>query len=288
MTIKKSVATLAIIILGFQFSFSQWTKDKGKGYYKVSAWYLESDEHYTDTGDKDPNATRTNFNFNFYGQYGLTKKWDLIAYIPFFARTTQNDAVSGTTGQVLTEGEAINSIGDIDLGVNYGIFHKNSWALSASLKLGLPTGKSEGGSDGSFQTGDGEFNQLLQLNLGKSFKLSNQSFYGKLYFGFNNRTNDFSDQLTTGLELGTQLIKDKFWLIGRLNTVQSLHNGSLNAQNSQGSIFANNIEYVGLGGEVSYYLTKKLGVSFNYASLLSGKIIAANPSYSIGVFLDMK
>ncbi|REE08400.1 hypothetical protein DFQ09_10779 [Winogradskyella pacifica] len=288
MTIKKLVATLAIILFSFQLSFAQWTKDKGKGYYKVSAWYLESDQHYTDTGDKDPNATRTNFNFNFYGQYGLTKKWDLIAYVPFFARTTQNDVVSGTTGDVLTEGEAVNSIGDIDLGISYGIFNKNSWALSATFTLGLPTGKSEGGSDGSFQTGDGEFNQLVQLNLGKSFNIYNQSFYGKAYFGFNNRTNDFSDQITTGIEFGTQLIKNKFWLIGRLNTIQSLHNGSLNAQNSQGSIFANNIEYVGIGGEASYYITKKLGVSLNYSSLLSGKIIAANPSISAGVFLDIK
>jgi len=288
MTIKKLVPTLAIILFSFQFSFSQWTKDKGKGYYKISAWYLESDEHYTDTGDKDPNATRTNFNFNFYGQYGLTKKWDLIAYVPFFSRTTQNDIVSGTTGQVLTKGEAVNSIGDIDLGVSYGIFNKNSWALSATFKLGLPTGKSEGGSDGSFQTGDGEFNQLLQLNLGKSFKVYNQSFYGKAYLGFNNRTNDFSDQINTGLEIGTQLIKNKFWLIGRLGTSQSLHNGSLNAQNSQGSIFANNIEYVNLGAEISYYLNKKLGVSLNYTSLLSGRIIAANPSFSAGIFLDIK
>ncbi|MGJ8548515.1 hypothetical protein [Winogradskyella wichelsiae] len=288
MTLKKLTTTIAILLLSYQYSFAQWTKDKGKGYYKVSAWYLESDQHYTDTGEKDPNATRTNFNFNFYGQYGLTKKWDLIAYVPFFSRTTQNDAVSRTTGQVLTEGEAVNSIGDIDLGVNYSIFNKNSWALSASLKFGLPTGKSEGGSDGSFQTGDGEFNQLMQLNLGKSFKIYNQSFYSKVYFGFNNRTNNFSDQLTTGLELGTQLIQNKFWLIGRLNTIQSLHNGSLNAQNSQGSIFANNIEYVGLGAEVAYYINKKLGISFNYSSLLSGKIIAANPSFSAGVFLDVK
>lgn len=288
MTLKKLIPTIAIIILSSQYSFSQWTKAKGKGYYKISAWYLETDQHYTDAGDIDPNITRTNFNFNFYGQYGISKKWDLIAYVPFFSRIAQNDVVSGTTGQVLTEGEAINSIGDIDLGVNYGIFNKNSWALSAIFKLGLPTGKNEGGSDGSFQTGDGEFNQLLQLNLGKPFKIYTQSFYGKVYLGFNNKTNGFSDQINTGLEVGTQVLKKKFWLIGRIRSLQSLHNGSLNAQNSQGSIFANNIEYVGAGGEIAYYVNKKLGVSLSYSSLLSGKIIAANPSFSAGVFLDIK
>ena len=31
---------------------------KGTGYYKVGAWFLDADEHYTDEGLLDPNATR--------------------------------------------------------------------------------------------------------------------------------------------------------------------------------------------------------------------------------------
>ena len=65
-------------------SFGQWGHEKGKGYYKVSSWLLISDQHFTDQGEIDPNATRGQFNVNFYGEYGLTDKWDLVAYIPFF------------------------------------------------------------------------------------------------------------------------------------------------------------------------------------------------------------
>jgi hypothetical protein len=268
--------------------FSQWVKPKGKGYYKLSAWYLEYDQHYTDTGEKDPNTTRGNFNLNFYGDYGMTDKIDLIAYIPFFSRTYQNEVRSGTTGELINPGEAINAIGDIDLGIEYGILNTGKLALSSSLILGLPTGNNAGGSDGSYQTGDGEFNQFLKLGLGIPFSLGNAPMYSKIYAGFNNRTKDFSDEFRTGLELGINVFNNKLWLIGKSDIVKSLKNGSVNAQNNQGNIFANNIEYVSLGAEVAYYITQKIGVSLNYTSAVSGRIISARPSYSGGVFLDVK
>ncbi|GAA4940256.1 hypothetical protein GCM10023314_11330 [Algibacter agarivorans] len=282
---------LFVIILAFLFSnsvFSQWTKEKGKGYYKLSAWYLEADQHYTDTGETDPNITRSQFNISFYGEYGISNKFDVITYIPFFSRAVENDEVSGTTGQIISKGEAFNSFGDVEIGLRYGILKTSNYALSATLKLGIPTGDNSGGSDGSFQTGDGEFNQLLQTNLGTSFNLGTIPSYAKTYLGFNNRTNGFSDELRAGLEIGSNILKDKLWIIGRVDILESLRNGELSAQNSQGSIFANNIEYVSLGAEIAYYITKKVGVSFNYTGAVSGKLVYAAPSISGGIFLDIK
>lgn len=287
MFLKKSILFLIIFTLLSQLTFSQWTRDKGKGYYKISGWYLQSDQHYTDTGDIDPNATRSYFNLSFYGLYGISKKVNLIGYIPFFSRTVQNDIVSGTTGETLMPGEAVNAIGDIDIGIIYSLLNKNNWALSATLKLGLPTGEDEGGNNGSFQTGDGEFNQLLQLNLGRSLTIFKNSAYAKAYVGFNNRSNGFSDELKLGAELGIKFF-NKLFIIPRSKVNLSLNNGSLNAQNAQGNIFANNVEYVNMGVGGLYYITKKFGVSLGFDSAVSGRIIAANPSFSAGLFLDIK
>lgn len=283
--IKKSILFLMLVIS--IPSFGQWGHEKGKGYYKVSSWLLISDQHFTDQGEIDPNATRGQFNVNFYGEYGLTDKWDLVAYIPFFARTYQNDVVSGVTGNLIVEGDEVNAIGDIEIGTTYSIFKTDKFALSGTLKLGIPTGENEGGRDGSYQTGDGEFNQLLQIDAGIPFKIYKASSYAKGYIGYNNRTENFSSEWRTGLEIGANLWKDKLWVIGKLQVVESLNNGSLNAQNSQGSIFANNVEYVNLGGEISYYFTKKWGASLGYTGILSGQIIYASPSYTGGVFLDV-
>ena len=285
---SKTIIPLMLISLTFSTLNAQWVKGKGKGYYKLSAWSLVSDQHYTDTGEIDPNATRGYFNLNFYGEYGINDNLDVIAYVPFFSRTYQNEQISGTTGAVLQEGESLNGIGDTDISVRYRLFNTGKLALSTSLKFGIPIGNSSGGSDGSFQTGDGEFNQLVQLDLGAPFKVGSLLGFTKAYFGFNNRTMDFSDELHFGAEAGLNFFKNRIWLIGRLNVVESLQNGSLSAQTNQGSIFANNIEFTGIGVEVAYYLTQKIGISFTYGGALAGKIIYANPTYSGGIFLDIK
>ena len=282
---------LPILALTLVFAFfttnAQWTKGKGNGYYKLSAWYLEANQHFTSNGEIDPNATRGQFNLNLYGEYGLSNNLDLVAYVPFFSRNFQNDILSGTTGDVITQGEAINSIGDVDLGIRYGFIKKEKVVASIGVTLGLPTGNSQGGSDGSYQTGDGEFNQMIRASVGLPFKLGNTEAYSKSYIGFNNRTENFSDELRLGTELGFKFI-DRLWILGRIDIVESLKNGSLNAQNSQGSIFANNIEFMAAGVEAAYSFSDKWGVSANYTSAFRGEIVFAAPSYSAGIFLNLR
>ena len=204
---KKYIILLIVIITCSNSLFAQWSKGKGNGYYKLSAWYLKSDQHYTDKGKIDPNATRTQFNTNIYAEYGIGNKIDLIAYVPFFSRAVQNNKVSGTTGNITQKGESFNSFGDIDLGINYAYYKKGKWAASAKLLLGLPTGDSNGGSDGSFQTGDGEFNQYLSTSLGYSTSLKGLPFYAKSHIGYNNRSKGFSDEFRGGLEAGINLFE---------------------------------------------------------------------------------
>ena len=104
----KKILVLLVIVLLSQTTFSQWSKGKGNGYYKLSAWYLNTDQHYTNTGDINPNVTRTQFAINLYTEYGLSDRLDLIGHIPFFARASQNDIFSESGGLVET-GEDVNS-----------------------------------------------------------------------------------------------------------------------------------------------------------------------------------
>jgi hypothetical protein len=284
--ITKTIQLALVLVFISQLSFGQWNKGKGNGYYKFSTSSLIADEHYTSAKEKDPNITRGNFIVSAYGEYGLIEKLDVIAYVPLLTRVYQNKQVSGTSGSVISDGEAVNSIGDIDLGLRYGILKNDFIALSTTLKFGLPTGKKEGGRDGSLQTGDGEFNQLLQLDLGIPFKISALDFYGKIYSGFNNRTKGFSDEFHFGAEIGTK-IANKLFIATKFSNVRSFNNGNFNNQTGQG-IFANNVEFTNLGGEIGYYISNKFGISFNYTAILSGKITYAAPTYTGGVFLDIQ
>lgn len=265
-----------------------WPKEKGKGYFKLSEWWIVADRHFTGSGKIDPNATRGTFTTSFYGEYGITNRLTGLAYIPMFVRTYQNAQISGTTGQTLGEGEALNSFGDVDLGLKYGLTNAQSkFVAAATLTLGIPTGESSGGSDGSFQTGDGEFNQLIQLDVSRSFSIGKIPAFATLYSGFNNRTNNFSDEFRYGGEIGAAFAKKKFWVFTKLNVIESLKNGQ-SIPDGAGSIFSNNMEFASYTLEGAYYLNNQWGITAGYTGAIRGEIVFASPAYSVGVFLDLK
>lgn len=268
-----------LLFTSYQISSAQWTKGKNNAFLKVSAWNLKYDQYYTNSGGTENTTEKSFFNVNIYGEYGISNKVDILTYIPFFSSNKQ---------EKLTQNETLNSIGDIDVGLRYSILKKNNWALSTTLKLGLPTGKSNAGSDNSFNTGDGEFNQLLTTALGYSSTFNKTPYYSKAYIGFNNRTNNFSDEFRAGFEFGALLFNSKFWAIARLNNTTSLKNTPTINNNNQGNIFGNNVQYTSFGIEGAYKISDKIGISIGADSAFNAKNIAAAPSINGGVFFDLK
>ena len=248
------------------------------------------DKHYTDAGLTDPNVTTGIFNTFLYAEYGLTDRVTGIFNGAVFSRNYMNNLVSRTTNEVLVAGEALNSVGDIDIGLKYGLTKPGAkFPVSVSLTLGLPTGTNGAGALNNLQTGDGEFNQLLQVDIGNGFKINDSTNgYFSAYAGVNNRTQGFSEEFRFGLEFGAGLFDQKLWIIARLNAIESFKNGDTAATTTSTSIFANNSEFTSAGLELNYYLTKQVGVSVSAAGAFRGEIIAAAPSYSVGVFLDLK
>jgi len=65
---------LIVVLLTFSFSEAQWLKEKGKGYYKLGSWSLLADEHFTNLGGVDPNASRGLFISSLKDIMGFQKK----------------------------------------------------------------------------------------------------------------------------------------------------------------------------------------------------------------------
>ena len=286
----KNLITLffvSIISISSLFAGGPWTQQKGVGYLKLSQWWIEFDQHFTDTGELDPNISTAIYNTAFYGEYGVTDRWTTVVYAPLFSRNLYNNQVSSTTGDILILGESINSIGDIDVSIKYGITSPGAkFPISATLTLGLPTGSTGGGELGILQTGDGEFNQSIQIDAGSGFQIGKTNAYFSTYVGVNNRTNGFSEEFRYGLEVGASFLHQKLWIIGRLGGIESFNNGSSIADVNSTSIFADRAEFTSFGAEASYYITRQFGVSASFATAFRGKIIAAAPSYSVGAFMD--
>lgn len=270
------------------FCGGPWVQKKGKSYFKLSEWWLVFDEHYTSAGLKDPNVTTGVYNTFLYGEYGITNRFTGIVSSALFSRNYMNNLVSGTTGKTIVAGDAVNYLGDTDLGFKYQLSKKDAKVpMALSIVLGLPIGKSAAGDAMNLQTGDGEFNQIIQFDIGKGFTVfkKRQAYYA-LYGGFNNRSNGFSEEIRFGGEFGIEFFSKKLWVIARVNGIESMKNGATAETVTSTSIFANNSEYISYSVEVNQYFSNKIGLSVGLASALRGEIIAAAPSFSAGIFLD--
>ncbi len=274
-----------ILIPVFLKAGGGWTKAKAEYYLKVSQWWVNYKSYYSATGLKiRGDRTRSIGNTSIYAEYGISDRINVIAYFPFLSKATLFEQIDRNTGNIIAEGDKVSSLGDSEIAVKYGILVDKPIVVSSSIYLGIPLGNENGGRDGSLQTGDGEFNQFLRLDISGSIKTGNYYPFCSGYFGFNNRTKGFSDEYRYGIELGVEI--GVLSIINRLYGVTSLRNGIINDRLVGTNIAGNNTEFLNFSPELNIKFGDSLGISFTYIKPISGKLIFAEPSYSIGLFLD--
>ncbi len=270
-----SIAVLALLPLS-TFAGGGWPQPKGKGFFKLGQNAIRSSAFFNPAGDVIDITTTSLYTTSLYGEYGLTGRLTGLFYFPFFVRGTLNEIEYRQSGNV-EPGDAVNAIGDTDVGFKYAFLAGKPFYASFTVLLGLPLGDTGGGRSGILQTGDGEFNQLVRLDASGS--LTDKVFVSA-YVGFNNRTRGFSDEFRYGAEIG--ITWKKFTPILKINSVESFFNGD--AEAVQNGIFSNNTEYFSPTAEVNYQWTGHLGLSVSGGFALSGRNILASPNWSAGVY----
>lgn len=258
-----------------------WVWGKNKGYIKVAQNMIRSPYFFARDGSIEDIPTTSLFTTSLYGEFGLSDKLSVIAYIPFFVRSTKNERIYNQS-KIVEPGQEINSFGDTDISLKYGFFQDKPIVLAASLTFGIPFGFSDVREDKILQTGDGEFNQLIKLAASHSFYP--KPFYMTTFLGFNNRTNGFSDEFHFGGEIGWT--PGKFAVIMKIYSLNSLYNGDGFSTNANG-VFANNTEYFSYTPELIYQINNKMGVSASAGLALSGKRILAAPNFGVGAFIKL-
>ncbi len=261
-----------------------WVHTKGKGFFKLNEWRLTANQYYARDGNVVPNITSGLFNTSLYGEYGITDKINLIANIPILSRAFVEADVSAI-GNIISEMETLNTVGDTDVGIKYGLIRNKPVVMSATLMLGLPLGKTSQGNQGRLATGDGEFNQYLSLQVSTSKSFGKLNTFYSLDLGINNRTKGFSDEFRAGIEVGA-IYDKKVIFIYRVRTVKSFNNSSFVEMNGA-TLFASDVEFVSPTIELGYEIKEKYGISASVGSAFSGRLIYANKSYSVGVYMKL-
>ncbi len=259
-----------------------WPQPKNKGYFKLSQSYILSSRIFDGNGNViDLTPSYGYFATSFYGEYGFTDRLTGITYMPFFARATKTELQYNQPGVPTEPGAALNSFGDTDIAIKYGLLVNKPIVVSATILFGLPLGDNGATNANALQTGDGEFNQILRVDASHSFYP--KKFYVSAYAAFNNRTKGFSDEVRFGAEIGWTL--KKFIPILKVSTVHSLFNGDVGVV--QNGVFSNNIEYISPALELNYQLKEKVGITAYMATALAARNILASPNFGLGVYLKL-
>lgn len=280
---KKILLLIGSLVLLTELSYSRgpWPQKPQSAFIKLGQWWINSPKFYNRDGEIIDITTTSLYSTSIYAEYGFTEKLTGIVYAPLFTRAILNRQVDSNY-MLIAEGDELNSVGDIDLGFRYNLLKKGAFVLSTGLTFGIPTGNPSGGDTELLQTGDGEFNQLVNLSVGYSFYPL--PMYATLDFGINNRTKNFSDELRYGAELGYSL--QNFTFIVRALGVKSFFNGNDAALTGTG-LFNNNVEYLSIAPELIFQTGEHLGFSAGFGTALSGRSILAARTYQVGVFLKL-
>lgn len=250
---------------------------KEKGFIN---WIIHSStqiKYLTQGGEVVPFRTLGNHTISFYGERGITDKFTIQAYVPFFVKNVLNETKGVQSGTILEPGIAHNNFGDVDIAFRYALpFGK--LPVSATLLLGLPTGNST--QDSGLFTGDGEFNQMIKLSTG----FGKTKWWTQFGLGFNNRTEGFSDEIRYDGEFGYKLLNEKLLAMFKLSGIESMNNGNEGASST--GLFSNNVEFLSPGLEFLYYVKPNYGVSFRAAGAVKGQNVLASPSFSLGFFMQ--
>ncbi len=277
----KKLALILILLFSIDaYAGGGWSQPKGKGFLKLSQSAIIAGSYFSPSGDILDITTTSLYSSSVFLEYGLTDRLTGIVYMPFFVRSTLN-RLETSDGDLVQEGDELNSIGDTDVTIKYGLIQNSTYVLSASLTLGLPLGEASGGETQLLQSGDGEFNQMVTLELSRGFS---SGVYATVLAGFNNRTNNFSDEFRYGGEIG--YAKGKVIPILKVYGVASLMNGDdLGVPNN--GVFSNNIEYLSFTPEVLYNINGKFGVTAAVGMAAFGKRLLAAPNFMGGIYWNL-
>ncbi len=275
---------LSLIFTSEVAAQSGWTKEKKEGFYQLSFQSLNSNDYYTLGGERLETNKFSQQSLVFYGEYGVTDKFTIIANLPL------------QTWNGFENTQKVSGLGDLRLEFKHAIL-KKYLPLSISIDPELPIGKANNFAKSTINdfeqinlpSGDGEFN--VWSTLASSFALPNAPFYGSIFGAYNVRTEydgiQFSDQYAIGAEIGYK-IAQKVWVNARLNALATVGEVLVATDFVRGD----GTEYTSFSFGASMPVYKQLHLNLNYRNfndlIFDRKNLYSSGVVSIGVYYERK
>lgn len=271
---KTLVTTLLLLVV---WHVQAQTPEQSRIILRLSQQVIRANSYFNASPINEREHIRTNAIYltSLAAEYKLSKRASLYAVLPVFARSVVNELRYNQSGTVIP-GRASNTLGDADILFRYTVYSTKSWQIRAQGGIGLPLGKrGDVTREDNTPTGDGEFNQLIGIDVRKSF--THFFFAGNVFF--NNRSRGYSNEIRYGFDAGYS--GNTLRITGRYRVIESLFNDT--AVTSRNGIFSNHREAFMPGVEVLYRITPGKGIFASADFIIAGRNTLAAPVWGAGI-----
>lgn len=275
---KQSYQSLVFIILPLLFSelaySGAWTGPEGAIYNKFGFNYFSSDKQLNSDGDSvSAGSEFTDFNFTYYGEYGLKDNLSIFGSAAFKSLEAKPDGgVSVDT----------SGIGDVDLGVRYNLYNEGWGLVSLQGLVKIPSAYDE---DDALPLGNGQYDLEVRVLYGRS--LYPKPMYYGVEVGYRGRADEPSDEVKYLLEFG-YTVNNKVSLRAKLDGTLSAKNAGKIPATPGNPTLAADFDIAKLDLTGSYTIEKDKFIEFSLSSTLYGRDTADGTTFSVAYILAIQ
>ncbi len=220
-----------------------------------------------------------------FAHYSPIEKLSLFVSVPLKIVSSSETPTTLLTNfpDTLPASDMFN-VGNIQAGLKYKFFHKNTWALAVSLLSEFKTSTYE--EQTGLKTGLEAFSFNPNFHVAKTFS---EKYYVNLDLGGTYRTDDHSGDFRIYTELGTTFWKEQIWLRLGFDMRPSFRNGNfMGINNTQTGLYLNNREYMGIVFKAEFNHTSGIGLYGGVNAYFNADNIPDFPYVNGGIFYRWK
>ena len=269
-----SISSLAGLLFSGLVNAGAWTGPEGASYNKFGVNYFTSDKQFdSDDNSVDAGSEFTDFNFTYYGEYGLRDDLSIFTSIPYKRIETDPDMGSKVDN---------SGIGDIDLGARYNLYNEDWGLISIQGLVKLPSAYDE---DDALPLGNGQRDFEVRLLYGRS--LYPRPMYFGAEVGYRYRDEEPSDEIKYLLEFGYSL-NDRFSLRTKLDGTTSAKTADDVDTTSGNPTLAPDFDLGKLELTASYSVKKDRYLEFTVAPTIYGRDTSDGTTVSIAYIVAIQ
>ena len=278
-----ALCVLVVSLLPVEFAEAgPWPRKHRSGYFQLGFSTIGYDQIYNKDAEKQPTYADVRDNVvQLFADFGLSDVLTITAIVPYkfiSADPKQPSADSQARTTVTNSG-----IADINVLVRYNWLQSGGYALSGEVLFGLPTGDDR--DPHGLILGDGEFNIMPRLLVGKSFYPA--SLYVAADVGYNFRGTGFSDEVQFNAEVGYGLFSRRLYLIFLVSgQVSTMTDSTEDSPAAALGLDNNNREFIAFIPKVLYKFGGGFGLVVSYATATHGRNVAAGAVLAANLFYE--